>query len=202
MGQQTTIHVLKLLAQLQAGNIHARDSLIDLVYPKMFRLSRQMLSGFPTVGRWDDTGDVCQLAALRLYRSLESCHPASALHFYRLAGQQIRRTLIELARKHQGPLGLAKNHDTGFMVAEESDSRGSEPLTLEQWAEFHEQVSALPEEMRDAFELLWYSGLEQQDAAKVLGISLRGVQRRWRNARLTLSRRLQESLLTSGGERD
>ncbi len=51
---------------------------------------------------------------------------------------------------------------------------------------FHEKVSALPEEERELFGILWYEGLTQDQAAELLGVSIRTVKRRWQSARLKL----------------
>jgi RNA polymerase sigma-70 factor (ECF subfamily) len=48
----------------------------------------------------------------------------------------------------------------------------------------------LPAEEREVFELLWYHGLTQAEAARVLGTTERVVGSRWRRARLRLHREL------------
>jgi RNA polymerase sigma factor (sigma-70 family) len=65
---------------------------------------------------------------------------------------------------------------------------------LERWAEFHRQVELLPEEEREITSLLWYHGLSQAEAAEMLGISERTLQRRWQSARLKLFEALQGEL--------
>jgi RNA polymerase sigma-70 factor (ECF subfamily) len=55
------------------------------------------------------------------------------------------------------------------------------------WTEFHRQVDALPCEARETFDLLWYQGLTQAEAAEVLGVSEPTVKRRWRAARVQLA---------------
>ena len=54
------------------------------------------------------------------------------------------------------------------------------------WGEFHEAVGALPEDERDVFDLLWYQGLTRQEAAALLEVSAKTVQRRWQAACLRL----------------
>ena len=46
-----------------------------------------------------------------------------------------------------------------------------EPGRLAEWTGFHAQVEALPEEEREVFDLLFYQGLPQAEAAAVLGVS-------------------------------
>jgi DNA-directed RNA polymerase specialized sigma24 family protein len=48
---------------------------------------------------------------------------------------------------------------------------------------FHRQISLLPGEAREVFDLLWYQGLTQAEAASLLDVSERRLQRRWQSAR-------------------
>ena len=57
---------------------------------------------------------------------------------------------------------------------------------------FHNQVDELAAEQRAVVDLLWYEGMSQPDAAKVLGISLATLKRRWQAARLQLSDHLKQ----------
>ena len=61
-----------------------------------------------------------------------------------------------------------------------------EPQSIQQWSEFHERIESLPPQEREAFGLLWYQGLGQAEAAKVLNVDVRTVRRRWRSARLMI----------------
>jgi len=61
-----------------------------------------------------------------------------------------------------------------------------EPSKLAQWREFHEQVEALPTDEQEVFNLLWYQGLSQAEAAALLNMSERTLQRRWQAARLKI----------------
>jgi RNA polymerase sigma-70 factor (ECF subfamily) len=149
-----------------------------------------MLRSYPQVGRWEQTDDVLQNALIRLCRALEDITPESTRHFYNLAALQIRRELLDLADRHQGPHGMGANHHTdptGGAVAGQPDVDEG-PETVAEWAEFHRLIEQLPDEEREVFALLWYQGLTQEAAAELLGISLRTLKRRWQAARLTLAR--------------
>ena len=54
-----------------------------------------------------------------------------------------------------------------------------------------EQVAALPEEEREVFDLLWYQGLPQAEAADLLHVNVRTIKRRWLSARMKLQDALQ-----------
>jgi RNA polymerase sigma-70 factor (ECF subfamily) len=51
-------------------------------------------------------------------------------------------------------------------------------------------VLRLPEAEREVFDLLWYQGLHQDEAAAALGVTVRTVKNRWRSAKLALQRLL------------
>jgi RNA polymerase sigma-70 factor (ECF subfamily) len=50
---------------------------------------------------------------------------------------------------------------------------------LAQWTELHQQINAMPDEERELVDLLFYQGLTQAEAAEVLNVSVRTIQRRW-----------------------
>jgi DNA-directed RNA polymerase specialized sigma24 family protein len=117
---------------------------------RLTRLTRQMLRVFPGVHRWEETDDVLQNAALRLCRALEDVQPATTTAFFRLAAAQIRRELLDLARRDSGPRGLGARHarDAGART-EPPDGPNPEDTTrdpdrLAAWTDFHGAVEMLP----------------------------------------------------------
>ena len=143
-------------------------------------------------------------AVTRLHRALETVQPESPRHFYNLAATQIRRVLIDMARRYCGPEGLGSHHDT---VAGKPDGDtppkyeqvdvSGEPSNLMEWTEFHEQVEAMPEEEREVFNLVWYEEMNHEQVAEILGVTTRTVRRRWQDARYRLQKaRLGEPLPT------
>ncbi len=65
-----------------------------------------------------------------------------------------------------------------------------DPALLADWTEFHDEIEALPAEEKEIFDLLWYQGLPQAEAAALLGVTERVVRYRWRAARVRLHQRL------------
>jgi RNA polymerase sigma-70 factor (ECF subfamily) len=186
-----TLQIQGWLQRMRAGDPAAPDELLRHVSARLQRLTRQMLKGHPAVRRWVETGDVLQGALVRLLRAVQNVQPSSARDFFALAAQQIRRELIDLARHYYGPRGLGANHATH--AAEGSDLRPahegadhSEPGALAEWCEFHEKIEELPEEQREVVGLLFYQGLSQAEAAELLGVTVRTVQRRWHAALVQL----------------
>jgi RNA polymerase sigma factor (sigma-70 family) len=183
-----------LLERHRAGDASARDGLIRIAQSRFTALARAMLRRYPQLRRWEQTDDLLNAALTRLHRSLADVRPESVRHFDNLAATQIRRELIDLARGYYGPEGLGAHHhtdgtDPGGRLAQVSDASGR-PETLDAWMAFHEAVDRLPAEEREVFGLLWYQGMTHAQAAEVLGVATKTIQRRWASARLLLQEAL------------
>jgi RNA polymerase sigma-70 factor (ECF subfamily) len=191
----TTEQVEQWITLLQQGDRGARDALLACAGDRLLKLTRKMLRLSADVRRWEQTDDVFQNAMMRLYRSLEQVELQDARHFFHVAALQIRRELIDLARRYQGPHGMGRNlrlqpaqkdqsetYSPGWEPAEQT----YDPADLATWLEFHQRVELLPEEERDVFQLLWYGGLSTEETAEALRVSARTVRRRWQAARLAL----------------
>lgn len=172
------------------GQVDARNEIIAHACERLRLLTRKMLKTYPKVKRWSETDDVLQNAMIRLHRSLAEIQPETPRQFYGLATTQIRRELIDLARHHYGAHGNGANHHTDGGEAAKKQIDGREPESLESWSKFHETVEGLPEDQREVVNLLWYEGISQPDASKLLGISLATLKRRWQSARLSLFNQL------------
>lgn len=195
----------RLIAASVDGKSHARDELLHHACDRLFALTRRMFRDWPALRRWEQTDDVFQNAMVRLHRALSDTEVQSVRHFFNLASVQIRRELIDLGRKHFGPEGIGRNHHTDHQP---SDDRGgavhrieAEPTDIGQWTDFHERVEALPAEVREVVDLLYYEGLSQDDAASVLGVSARTIRRRWQEAKLLLLGGVSDGLTHSGDAR-
>lgn len=191
-----------LLERFAAGDPNAPDALIRRACERLRQLTRQMLRGYPGVKRWAETDDVLQSALMRLLRSLNEVRPATPRDFFALATLQIRRELLDLARHYFGPQGEGANHASRAGSSSEAgradrpDSE-AEPSQQAEWCEFHRIVDELPEDERDVVGLLYYHGMTQMEAAELLGVNVRTVQRRWNNALLQLHKVLKSSYLES-----
>lgn len=182
---------------MRTGDMAARDELFRRTCGRLEQLTHRMLRGFPGVHRWELTDDVLQNAIVRLLRALEQVHPASMREFLALSTEQIRRELIDLARHYFGPQGPGANHAShdgnasGSQPIYDRADLSHEPSILADWCEFHQQVGRLPENEREVVDLLYYQELPQAEAAELLNVTVRTVQRRWHAALLKLHHILQ-----------
>jgi RNA polymerase sigma factor (sigma-70 family) len=195
-----TLYIQTCLDRLRGGDETARSALLDCACERLRNLAHRMLKGYPNVHRWEQTDDVLQNAAIRLHRTLGQMAVETPRDFFRLAALNIRRELLDLARRYYGPQGLGARHASspaaptstgdGLGPTEPPDV-SHEPVRVAAWTEFHQQIEALPEEEREVVDLLWYQGLTQAEAAELLHVSERTVKRRWLSARIALREALQ-----------
>jgi RNA polymerase sigma-70 factor (ECF subfamily) len=206
MTRDGTTQLNALLARLKAGEAAARVELIDIAQERLRQMARRMLRQFPTVRRWEDTDDVLQDALLRLDRALREVSPATTNEFLRFSAAVIRRVLIDMARHLLRKRGWEANYATPVEMPDGASTppRGDgvpapsadDSENLELWARLHERIASFPEEERLLFDLLWYQGLTQAEAADMIGVSLRTLKRQWQAARLRLQKALDGALPT------
>ena len=180
------------------GDADAHEALLNHACDRLLRLTRKMFHGYPNLRRWQQTDDVFQNSMVRLHRALANVRVESVRHFFKLGAVQIRRELLDLAKHHFGPEGGGANHHTDGQPADDLNGslhgKKSEPEDLSSWSEFHAEVEKLADDEKEVVNLVYYDGLTQEEAAKVLGVSFRTLKRRWQAAKL----KLYEALKSDG----
>ena len=154
--------------------------------------------------------DIAELAADKGERRVSVCIPCrdEAATIGPLVST-IRRELIDLARRYQGPQGIGAKHQTQHYNADDESPVQYEhpevthdPRRMAEWQDFHDRVGKLPEEEREIFDLLWYHEMSQEQAAELLEVSVRTVRRRWRSARLLLHDAIMNNNMESKDDSD
>jgi RNA polymerase sigma-70 factor (ECF subfamily) len=182
----------QVLSRAVAGDRVAVDALLRHNCDRLTLLTRRMLSEYQRVRRWTETADVLQNALVRLVAALRDVQPQTPREFLALAALQIRRELLNLTRKFYGPHGIGANHESAAAgspngpAPKEKADLSHEPCSLAQWTELHQHIEELPDEEREVVGLLYYQGLSQAEAAAILDVSVRTVQRRWHAALVKL----------------
>ncbi|MEZ6066402.1 MAG: RNA polymerase sigma factor [Planctomycetaceae bacterium] len=185
------------LARLLNGERSAVNDLLEHAAIRLQHLTRKMLAGFAQVRRFEQTDDVLQNALIRLSRALEDATPEDSRHFFRLAALQIRRELIDLARRYSGKVTLSLDAASGDEESPQAEytpaEQTNDPRKVAEWTEFHRLVQELPDNEREVVDLLLYNGLSQQEAAETMKVDVRTIKRYWQRARLTLFEQLRGS---------
>lgn len=190
-----TVRLRGWLERLRRGERDAADELVRHTCDRLERLTRRLLNDFQGVRRWEQTDDVLQNALLRLMRALREARPESTREYFALAAAQVRRELLDLARHYFGPEGPGAHHrtppDGDRQPPEPAGRNGDDPARLAEWCEFHRRTDLLPADEREVIDLLFYQDFTQAEAAALLGVTVRTVQRRWHSALLKLHRILK-----------
>jgi RNA polymerase sigma-70 factor (ECF subfamily) len=190
---EPSLHTTQLrawLERIRGGDAGACEELLRSVRQRLQQMAHRMLRRFPGVRRWEETDDVLQNALVRLTRALEAVDPASTRDFFGLSAEQIRRELLDLARRHgRHPRGTPGNPDALPAPGDTGPWHNGEPAAepandpdLERWAAFHEVVAQLPEALREVVGLTFYHGWTQAQVAEWLAVSERTVRRWWHSA--------------------
>ncbi|MCA9264357.1 MAG: sigma-70 family RNA polymerase sigma factor [Planctomycetales bacterium] len=186
-----TVTLQALLDRTNGGDNEAKNELLKFTSERILRLTRMMFHTYPGLQRWEQTDDIFQQAMLRIGRELELVQPTTSKQFLGFAALQIRRSLIDMVRHHFGPHGdarhlVAGDHEGRIVRGAEPRGHHSEPESLLEWVQFHESVEKMPPDEREVFSMKWYSGMQHEEIASTLDISLATVKRRWHRARIYL----------------
>ena len=109
----------------------------------------------------------------RLLKALREARPVTVRQFFALACQHMRWELNDMARRLDEQPALEELRDGLVPAPANSDSGLSPDARL-----MLEAIGRLPEEEREAFDLVHIQGLSQAEAAEVLGVAARTVKRR------------------------
>jgi RNA polymerase sigma factor (TIGR02999 family) len=112
-------------------------------------------------------------------------------HFFGAASRAMRQVLVDFARRRQAKKRHGLQDDVSL-----SDAHGGLEVRLDELVALDEALEQLAEadkRLRNLVELRFFGGLSAPEVAKLLGVSLRTVERDWMKARLFLLRELEEA---------
>jgi RNA polymerase sigma-70 factor (ECF subfamily) len=107
--------------------------------------------------------------------------------FFALAGQHLRWELNDLARRLDKQPAAVELHE-GLVPAPASSDSGLTP----EGRRMLEAIGDLPEDEREAFDLVRIQGMTQTEAAQVLGVSAMTVKRRLNRGLRLLTEKLED----------
>ena len=123
-----------------------------------------------------------------LLTALRTVRPTTVRQFFALACQHMRWQLNDLARRLDEQPVAAALAEVEVAAPPSSASSGLTP----DGRRMLRAIEGLPEPEREVFELVRIQGLTQAEAATVVGVSERTVQRRLNRARLLLVEQLDD----------
>jgi RNA polymerase sigma factor (sigma-70 family) len=125
----------------------------------------------------------------RLLKAMRSARPQTVRQFFALVNQHMRWELNDLARRLDQQPTLVELDEERVSAASSSSS-----VLTPNGRRMLQAIDELPEDEREAFELLRIQGLTQVEAADVLGVSTKTVQRRLNGALVLLAKELKDLL--------
>ena len=134
----------------------------------------------------------------RMIKAMRQVRPQNVRQFFALANQHMRWELNDLARRLDKQVNAVAIQDS--MVAALPESSGSLPSPNTQ--RILDAIDALPEEEREVFSLVRIQGLTHPEAALVLGVSSKTVQRRLNRGLILLAEKLGDMHAGLSGEKD
>jgi len=122
----------------------------------------------------------------RMIKAMRSVRPQNVRQFFGLANQHMRWELNDLARRLDNQAAAQEVRDSMAQAPGLSSASQLSPNARR----ILDAIEGLAEEEREAFDLVRIQGMTQPDAAEVLGVSAKTVQRRLNRALLMLSEKL------------
>jgi RNA polymerase sigma factor (TIGR02999 family) len=177
-----------LLAELRRGDESARDRLFEAVYHELRRMARSQMRRESPGLTLDPTGLVHE-AYLRLIDTPEGGWE-NRRHFFAVAGEAMRRILIERARRHVSLKRGGGRQRVDLEAAEiEVEPRAHDLLDLDRALD---RLEAIDPTMVRVVELRFFAGLSLREVSQALDSSERTVSRLWTGARAWLHAELHE----------
>ena len=177
--------VTRLLQAMQAGDPSASEALAPLVYRQLHDMAGRALQGEQSGHTLQPTALVHE-AFVRLTGQREA-RWADRGHFYSLAARIMRRILVDHARKRltakRGSGGLRVTLTDSLAGDGAGEDRTLEVLAIE---EALTRLEAVEERPARVVELRFFAGLDLDETAQSLGISVATVKRDWVFARAFL----------------
>jgi len=124
----------------------------------------------------------------RLLKAMRSVRPQTVRQFFALVNQHMRWELNDVARRlDEQPAAVELHEDMVPGPPASSDS-----LLTPDGCRILKAIDDLPEDEREVFGLVHVQGLMQGEAAEVLGVSIRTVQRRLNRSLVLLAKQLDD----------
>jgi RNA polymerase sigma factor (TIGR02999 family) len=186
--------VTELLRAWSAGEPHASDSLVQLVYEELRRQARLTL-------RREGEGHTLQATALvhEAWLRLGGQHNArweSRTQFFALAARMMRRVLVDHARtrralKRGGVVHVTVGIGSADQVGDVVEGTSLDAVDVIALDDALGRLAEIDPQKARLVDLRYFAGLSIPEAAAALGVSPATVGREWAIARMWLRRDLE-----------
>jgi RNA polymerase sigma-70 factor (ECF subfamily) len=149
----------------------------NLLYRKYRRLTLPPLNLHPD--------EMLSAVVERLLKAMRSVRPETVRQFFALVNQHMRWELNDLARRLDEQPGVDRLDERQVQAPSSSGS-----VLTPNGRRVLEAIDRLPEQEREVFDLLRIQGMTQAEAAEVLDVSAKTVQRRLNHSLLLLAKDL------------
>jgi RNA polymerase sigma factor (TIGR02999 family) len=181
---EPTGDITHLLREWRKGSSRAENELFDMVHGDLQRLAHYALKG-ERKGRSLQTTELVDQIYIRLVAA-KNRDWQNRKHFFAIAGRAMRRFLIDQARARPGGEFIGFEKLEAFLPAH--SAKVDFAIAVDQLLE---QMEKTRPEWCNLVELKYFLGLTDEEAADVLGIKLRTMQRMWRDARQWMFERVE-----------
>lgn len=190
MSETSPQQITQLLLAWGNGDQAALETLMPLVYDELRKVAaRHMRRQRPDHSL--QTTALVNEAYMRLIDSSQVRWQNRA-HFFAVSAQLMRRILVDFARSRAN---LKRGGEVQQVTLDEAlvivPERGTDLLALDQALT---KLAELNLRQAQVVELRYFGGLNEEETAEALKVSLRTIQRDWKLARLWLYRELSSEL--------
>ena len=180
--------VTHLLVAWSQGNKAALEELTPVVYKELRRLAQWQVNRERRGHTLQATALVNE-AFLRLI-DINQIEWQDRAHFFAMAARQMRRVLIDAARKHGSQKRGGDVQKVSLAAGLAIPDRPEELLALDEALEALAQIDA---RRGRVVEMKFFGGLSVEEIAMVLGVSSDTVKRDWKLAKAWLGRELRRT---------
>ena len=183
-----THNVTNLLVDLSNGRRDAIDELLPLIYDELKRLAANYLRR----ERSDHTLQPTALVNEAYLKMIDITRVSwqNKAHFIGVAANQMRRILVDHARRHSAEKRGGEFHI--LTLNEEIDKAGEQSAELIELDDALNELARMDAVKAQIVELRYFGGLTFDEAAEVLGVSTITVKRHWKLTKAWLYGRLQK----------
>jgi RNA polymerase sigma factor (TIGR02999 family) len=177
--------VTRLLGEIGRGQKQAVNDLLPLVYDELHRLAQSYFRR----ERGEHTLQPTALVHEAYLRMVDQRAPLESRgHFLAVAATQMRRVLLDYARKHRA--ARRGGQEQKVLLEDTMAISHQRPLNLILLDAALDKLAALDQDQAQLVELRFFGGLSVEETAGVMGTSPATVKRSWSSARAFLHREI------------